>query len=354
MELQHIRQRGLSPRVRGNPQPGYQPDAGRRSIPACAGEPAQQRRPAPQPGVYPRVCGGTALIADDIPAVRGLSPRVRGNLRIFEYGFPVPGSIPACAGEPVAPSISSRAAGVYPRVCGGTERPPRPVGARQGLSPRVRGNRSRPAAAGAASGSIPACAGEPGAPGALRRRSRVYPRVCGGTPQDGGGQVKLQGLSPRVRGNRRLAADSDTVAGSIPACAGEPPASTPKPTPGTVYPRVCGGTAAARGYPAAGRGLSPRVRGNPTPPQFRPAAARSIPACAGEPWPAAARAAPARGLSPRVRGNPRSGLGRGRRRGSIPACAGEPVRGSGCGRWDTVYPRVCGGTVGPQASGCRA
>ena len=32
----------------------------KRSIPACAGEPALGRRMYPAFGVYPRVCGGTA------------------------------------------------------------------------------------------------------------------------------------------------------------------------------------------------------------------------------------------------------------------------------------------------------
>ena len=50
--------------------------------------------------------------------------------------------------------------------------------------------------------------------------------------------------------------------GSIPACAGEPPAfSTPMIVP-KVYPRVCGGTALAVPATTWPRGLSPRVRGN--------------------------------------------------------------------------------------------
>ena len=50
--------------------------------------------------VYPRVCGGT--LAKALPSRRnkGLSPRVRGNLG-KSYGTPAGGgSIPACAGEP--------------------------------------------------------------------------------------------------------------------------------------------------------------------------------------------------------------------------------------------------------------
>ena len=50
----------------------------------------------------------------------GLSPRVRGNLLVHEqHGF-ARGSIPACAGEPVAVRQIAGGMEVYPRVCGGT------------------------------------------------------------------------------------------------------------------------------------------------------------------------------------------------------------------------------------------
>ena len=122
---------GLSPRVRGNPRKDFNlQSAGKRSIPACTGEPLSQR-PSRQPTarVYPRVYGGTsdARLTESIPAaglspseMAGLSPRVRGNLtlctvvrrrlRVYPrvYGGTVPidrlygaaGSIPACTGEP--------------------------------------------------------------------------------------------------------------------------------------------------------------------------------------------------------------------------------------------------------------
>ena len=52
---------GLSPRGRGNPL--IQPMTGRAwgSIPAWAGEPAQQSQGRRHGGVYPRVGGGTVL-----------------------------------------------------------------------------------------------------------------------------------------------------------------------------------------------------------------------------------------------------------------------------------------------------
>ena len=70
---------GLSPRVRGNLLRRFDKIAYRRSIPACAGEPAGECRRRVPLEVYPRVCGGTVSSWCVILAGWGLSPRVRGN-----------------------------------------------------------------------------------------------------------------------------------------------------------------------------------------------------------------------------------------------------------------------------------
>ena len=171
------------------------------SIPACAGEPAQHERECALRRVYPRVCGGTNSSRLALPWPWGLSPRVRGN-RFLNLLPPSPGgSIPACAGEPKRYQNQDRPNPVYPRVCGGTATRRRPSPQSKGLSPRVRGNPLTLAYPGRWTGSIPACAGEPVASRTKFRLAKVYPRVCGGTltvtsvPRSG------SGLSPRVRGN---------------------------------------------------------------------------------------------------------------------------------------------------------
>ena len=50
--------------------------------------------------------------------------------------------------------------------------------------------------------SIPACAGEPYISRMRAEWSQVYPRVCGGTVNITNPETTLEGLSPRVRGNR--------------------------------------------------------------------------------------------------------------------------------------------------------
>ena len=398
--------KGLSPRVRGNPEARGGLRMLQGSIPACAGEPRRRDSGAACSRVYPRVCGGTLARVQHGRDVAGLSPRVRGNHTEPGVRYQLRGSIPACAGEPRAwtrlggwcrvyprvcggtllgltlagtvdgsiPACAGEPIGrqgplatcrVYPRVCGGTlETPPAPAGG-AGLSPRVRGNPLVLAAAADCTGSIPACAGEP-----FRSRSRqgsraVYPRVCGGTAPSFLQSASSAGLSPRVRGNLFAAPSGRPSRGSIPACAGEPLKRRGARSAPRVYPRVCGGTRHASLASSQLAGLSPRVRGNRhvTPPL--PAARGSIPACAGEPaWRRSKRRcewvyprvcggttdSPATlwrrtGLSPRVRGNP-SFLWRLRPvRGSIPACAGEPPTTRRLGCTFRVYPRVCGGTA---------
>ena len=382
----HAPKRGLSPRVRGNPVADALPAGPSRSIPACAGEPPSTTSRSQRRRVYPRVCGGTAEHHVPEPAPQGLSPRVRGNPLIHRGEAARNGSIPACAGEPCSAAASPRATTVYPRVCGGTARGinNRPTG--QGLSPRVRGNRADDPRRGLDAGSIPACAGEPDSTYPNAIACWVYPRVCGGTGIRCLNAATQSGLSPRVRGNLIRAVAHHGQQGSIPACAGEPIGNRSQKSIARVYPRVCGGTRAAKARADEFDGLSPRVRGNrqlgPHPQRHR----RSIPACAGEPgrqrlgfqrcwvYPRVCggtnsvyrRNSDRCGLSPRVRGNPRrprncsrpDGLSprvRGNRRvghladgaqRSIPACAGEPRTTPGAPPSPRVYPRVCGGTQG--------
>ena len=192
---------------------------------------------------------------------------------------------------------------VYPRVCGGTLDGVAVTSPAIGLSPRVRGNPTFKGAGVIIAGSIPACAGEPPSIARTSAAARVYPRVCGGTGASRPSGNQLRGLSPRVRGNRCQGSAKRRWPGSIPACAGEPSRVAVSVYSGRVYPRVCGGTRRSPTPKTSFSGLSPRVRGNPV--------------CAGHP-------------PQRCR--------------SIPACAGEPG-GMAYIRWQRwVYPRVCGGT----------
>ena len=293
---------GPSPRVRGSRARVLASRVAERSIPACAGEPSPRRKSADRSGVHPRVCGeppcapGRRRAPEVHPHVcgepcspassapsgwvhprvcggarsprgrtafpGGPSPRVRGSHCRARICPRRPRSIPACAGEPARRCSSQTLTAVHPRVCGGAHRAPRTAHSHRGPSPRVRGSRSIHLAPTHARRSIPACAGEPGARRALSDRYRVHPRVCGGALEARMRAVRITGPSPRVRGSPAFFARRCNARGSIPACAGEPPAWPVDCGDDGVHPRVCGG--ALRLILPSGRSLgpSPRVRGS--------------------------------------------------------------------------------------------
>ena len=191
--------------------------------------------------VYPRAYGGTAHPRSTTRHRCGLSPRVRGNLR-----------------------FTSRSP-VYPRAYGGTGGSMTFTPRTPGLSPRVRGNQGYSAKQHSCSGSIPARTGEPSAIGFLNTLLAVYPRAYGGTQARQISLARGRGLSPRVRGNRRVPAGRDRNVRSIPARTGEPPRPRCCTSIGWVYPRAYGGTPHALNQVGGVVGLSPRVRGNRSP-----------------------------------------------------------------------------------------
>ena len=308
--------------------------------------------------------GGTLFRSVGTVDVTGLSPRVRGNRHNPSRLFGDIGSIPACTGEPARCRTCGLIFKVYPRVYGGTIPYNDAKNKRTGLSPRVRGNHIPKRTDLGKVRSIPACTGEPHAALATRLDSEVYPRVYGGTPQNGSKTTSPGGLSPRVRGNRADRQRPGVGQRSIPACTGEPGQNSGCSAKNWVYPRVYGGTIVAEASLPSPIGLSPRVRGNRQAVDLPPHHLRSIPACTGEPRDfTISHLSPAvyprvyggtiglpfrgiilRGLSPRVRGNPPPAWLCLQVRGSIPACTGEPVVPVAPVIHHSVYPRVYGGT----------
>ena len=172
---------GLSPRVRGNLFERELDFRQLRTIPACTGEPGTAP-PEPWPcRDYPRVYGGTAPSDPEEGDGWGLSPRVRGNLFNPVAGFRQLRTIPACTGEPNSVGSAPDPSRDYPRVYGGTGQVGRPAVVARGLSPRVRGNLGGLQAQPELPGTIPACTGEPSRPAWASRTGRDYPRVYGGT-----------------------------------------------------------------------------------------------------------------------------------------------------------------------------
>ena len=192
-------------------------------------------------------------------------------------------SIPAWAGQPRGGFLHDHLPAVYPRVGGATRTIAGAKKAPEGLSPRGRGNPGGTGAGGSVAGSIPAWAGQP--PGRLCPGCTVpvYPRVGGATADSTSGLHLSHGLSPRGRGNPRHERQLRDKGGSIPAWAGQPEFYRDNNWQDTVYPRVGGATSDDLGTERIVGGLSPRGRGNPLSGCKSRPPARSIPAWAGQP-----------------------------------------------------------------------
>ncbi len=214
---------GLSPRLRGNLGRviSYATIGG--AIPAVAGEPpASSLRRSALRG-YPRGCGGTSNIEGGEGFDWGLSPRLRGNRGSISLNATKSGAIPAVAGEPCLTVRFYALTRGYPRGCGGTALPKLFQKLSPGLSPRLRGNHIRPRRHILLEGAIPAVAGEPAINRGRCPPPGGYPRGCGGTVSDAVMGTIRKGLSPRLRGNLTHPAAASARCGAIPAVAGEPP-----------------------------------------------------------------------------------------------------------------------------------
>ena len=178
----------------------------------------------------------------------------------------------------------------------------------------------------------------------------------------------IHGLSPPARGSPGRRTPGRPGPGPIPARAGEPRSSPPRPENREAYPRPRGGAGCNRRCLPATWGLSPPARGSRQVERLARHVGRPIPARAGEPCHRSRvrcdiRAYPRprggarsgtrrlgghRGLSPPARGSPGPDLGRGLAGGPIPARAGEPLLTSTKGRSSQAYPRPRGGA--PEAT----
>ena len=92
--------KGRSPRARGSLFSHQYHSPFRRSTPACAGEPFARGGPEIVLAVDPRVRGGACIVTGNNIGVAGRSPRARGSLLCGAFANAHHRSIPACAGEP--------------------------------------------------------------------------------------------------------------------------------------------------------------------------------------------------------------------------------------------------------------
>ena len=195
---------GLSPPTWGSPPVPTSAPYNIRSIPAHAGEPQRSLQREILWRVYPRPRGGAISWAAATPWSSGLSPPTRGSPPAADAERAGRRSIPAHAGEPPRSRRRPPPHRVYPRPRGGAGSCFCRSSPGFGLSPPTRGSPWRQAAPDLREGSIPAHAGEPQQPVPPPSCTRVYPRPRGGASTESRAQQLLNGLSPPTRGSHCL------------------------------------------------------------------------------------------------------------------------------------------------------
>ena len=274
---------GLSPRLRGNQRQSGNGAGVDGSIPALTGKPRSHPRRRRFRRVYPRAYGETVSAWSARTFAMGLSPRLRGNPLELLCPRTRERSIPALTGKPWLVAVDDSPAGVYPRAYGETKSHCTVISCGEGLSPRLRGNRRWSGTALGAPGSIPALTGKPSPASTATTTARVYPRAYGETARAGDRGGAPAGLSPRLRGNPLSSALGGGLSGSIPALTGKPFPPRRAGSRGTVYPRAYGETTWPPWWWWRTRGLSPRLRGNLATDTGCLRNPRSIPALTGKP-----------------------------------------------------------------------
>ena len=255
------RQRGIIPACAGNTDTRDIFPLGGRDHPRVCGEHEAHPALAGGSGDHPRVCGEHWAVFRAIMRLAGSSPRVRGTLAFVPLAVFHRGIIPACAGNTSSGHVLDLIYRDHPRVCG--EHLPSFLlpSFIAGSSPRVRGTPGGALVDLRMTGIIPACAGNTAWPWLRWLMFRDHPRVCGEHLDGGFAPRRCGGSSPRVRGTHGRHVQNRTLAGIIPACAGNTPAKAASPSRNRDHPRVCGEHSVTASGHACMRGSSPRVRG---------------------------------------------------------------------------------------------
>ncbi len=151
----------------------------------------------------------------------GSSPRVRGKLSGRERGRTFVRIIPARAGQTTTIRKAIAARTDHPRACGANDEQRNQANATIGSSPRVRGKQRRGLRRAARRRIIPARAGQTSPPARPLRTTSDHPRACGANAMLQNGAYTGNGLSPRVRGKRRVVWYRAGTFRIIPARAGQ-------------------------------------------------------------------------------------------------------------------------------------
>ena len=252
---------GSSPLARGTRLHIERHALGHGLIPARAGNTPLCVRWACPSWAHPRSRGEHTSAAAGSSPVRGSSPLARGTLLTIFDGLKAVGLIPARAGNTrsFTDSLSLRRA--HPRSRGEHRRKSPIPPHKLGSSPLARGTRTQELPVVTVAGLIPARAGN-------TRSSHGHHRVDGAHPRSRGEhrcasrcRLVWLGSSPLARGTRVDQLVPGHVFGLIPARAGNTFQTLPRPPASRAHPRSRGEHSTISRVIASLRGSSPLARG---------------------------------------------------------------------------------------------
>ena len=362
---------GSSPRTRGTGATAGRARAGRRFIPAHAGNSKQCRSRSLWAPVHPRARGEQCCRASLSIAVSGSSPRTRGTVERAQGLFVHTRFIPAHAGNRVSESNRVPLEPVHPRARGEQLATYVSIATANGSSPRTRGTGRRAVALCRVVRFIPAHAGNSGTALAVRCWAPVHPRARGEQGLPLRFKASTIGSSPRTRGTGSRIALRHLAGRFIPAHAGNRPLGVSRRVYSSVHPRARGEQLSQCLCSSTNDGSSPRTRGTV---HLRPSAVlggRFIPAHAGnslshwsrcqrttvhprargEQPPMGSTISRPFGSSPRTRGTVGQAADRRHRHRFIPAHAGNSAPARARGFAPSVHPRARGEQLGDGAEG---
>ena len=207
--------------MRGKLRHRHRQHAGRRIIPARAGQTAGHSRIGAPCTDHPRACGANCGIDIANTQADGSSPRVRGKRSSSSLSARRSRIIPARAGQTSCSVLQVNRRADHPRACGANDMRKLRSFAKDGSSPRVRGKHRRVLAGRLATRIIPARAGQTTAHRDVTRTASDHPRACGANTLLCLETCYRSGSSPRVRGKRLSAHTVRIRLRIIPARAGQ-------------------------------------------------------------------------------------------------------------------------------------
>ena len=176
--------------------------------------------------------------------------------------------IPAYAGNTASLRSQSARTEDHPRVCGEHRPFGRRLVASKGSSPRMRGTPVASVTIRSMAGIIPAYAGNTHVWPTRPASDRDHPRVCGEHIVNLSFQRFQTGSSPRMRGTQKHPRGTVGAEGIIPAYAGNTSNCHMGRALARDHPRVCGEHRQGGKYGTNGIGSSPRMRGTPSRPSW--------------------------------------------------------------------------------------